>query len=273
MGFIRSFFYRLRESNHARKAARSHLKAAKNEDPEQFLALAANYIDLAQTYFGSSFSESAEARIARTTELFLNLWQNLRYAERLSDFEFMLGQSLIGSTTEYSSTASPDPSVNRLRKLTPLTRFAYLAYVSGNWPSRWVALVMRIKAPALHTLLSEARCELCDISWTSLSEEERNCLEAISVSLDDKPNVRVNKAISKRSKSCPRVTEIRAQWLELRLEVVEVRMRYIPDQTEREQLLKDILNSITDTPMRKPQLVDKVVNTVQFSRHGKSKAS
>jgi hypothetical protein len=273
MDFIRRLFYRLKRSDHVRKAARSHLKTAKNADREQYLALAANYIDLTQTFSGCSFAESTEERMARMTQLFNGLWQNLPYAERLSDFEFMLAQALIESSPEQGSVTSPEPLVTKLRLLSPQTRFAFLAYTFGNWPLRWVALVMRIKAPALHRLLSEARCELCGISWESLAQEERDCLEAISVSLDKSPNVRANKSLSKRTRAYPRVMEIKAHWLELRPELVEVRLRYIPNQDAREQLLTNILSAITDESMQRPALVDRMVNTVHFSRHAKIKVS
>ena len=273
MGNIRRFFDWLKRSDPARKAARSHLKAAKRGDREQYLALAANYIDLAQTFFGCSCAEPTELRIARVTQLFDELWQNLPYAERLSDFEFMLAQALIESTSDQGLTASPEALVIKLRMLSPQSRFACLAYAFGHWPLRWIALVMRIKQPALHRLLSEARCELCSISWESLAQEERDCLEAISSKLDTCPNVRANKSLSKRTSGYPRVKEIKAHWLELRPELVEVRMRYALNQDEREQLLSNILDAIADGSMQRPALVDRMVNTVHFSRHSKIKVS
>lgn len=273
MGFIRRLFYRLTHSSNARKAARSLLKTAKTEDREQYLALAANYVDLAQTYYGCSFSEPVEARMARVTQLFLGLWQNLRYAERLSDFEFMLADALIESTSEQPAITSKEALVTKLRLLSPQTRFAGLAYAFGNWPLRWVALAMRIKSGPLHHLLSEARCELCGVSWESLADEERACLVAISASLDKSPNVRANKALNKRARYYPRVNEIKAQWLELRPELVEVRMRYTPSQDEREQLLKNILAAIAEAPMQQPPFVDRMVNSLHFSRHTKIKVS
>ncbi len=273
MGFIRRFFNRLKRSDPGRKASRSHLKAAKHGDREQYLALAANYIDLSQTFFGCSFAETTEQRMARVTQLFNELWQHLPYAERLSDFEFMLAQALIDSTSDQSLTTSLEPLVTKLRLLSAPSRFAFLAYAFGNWPQRWIALVMRIKAPALHRLLSEARCELCSISWESLAQEERDCLEAISAALDTCPNVRANKSLSKRTCAFPRVKEIKADWLELRPELVEVRMRYVLDQKNREQLLSNILDATAEQSMQRPALVDRMVNTVHFSRHSKIKVS
>ncbi|CAA6678140.1 MULTISPECIES: hypothetical protein [unclassified Lentimonas] len=273
MGFIRRIFCWLKRSDPARKAARSHLKAAKRGDREQYLALAANYTDLAQTFFGCSFSEPTGLRMARVTQLFNELWQNLPYAERLSDFEFMLAQALIDSTSDQKLTTSKQALVTKLRLLNAPSRFACLAYAFGNWPLRWVALVMRIKTPALHSLLSQARCELCSISWESLSSEERECLEAISATLDTCSSVSANKALNKRTSKHPRVMEIKAQWLELRPELVEVRMRYVLNLEDREELLSNILDATAAEAMQRPALVDRMVNTVHFSRHSKIKVS
>jgi hypothetical protein len=157
--------------------------------------------------------------------------------------------------------------------LSPELRFAFLAHEFENWPHRWVALVMRSQPRALHRLLSEARCELCGVSWDSLSKEERDCLESISVSLDKCPNLKVNRALSKRVTQFPRVTEIKALWLELRPELVEVKHRYIPDQEELDAILKDILSSIEGKQMRRPAMVDRVLNTVHFSRHARIQVS
>lgn len=273
MNSIRRFFNWLKRSDPARKAARSNLKAAKRGDREQYLALAANYIDLTQTFFGCSFAEPKELRMARVTQLFSELWQKLPYAERLSDFEYMLAEALIESTSDHRITNSPNALVTKLRHLSAQSRFAFLAYACGNWPLRWIALVMRINTTTLHKLLSEARCELCSIRWESLTFEERDCLQAISASLENCSNVRANKLLSKRTRTIPRVKDIKAHWFELRAELVEVRMRYILDQTKREALLTAILDATADESMQHPALVDRMVNTVQFSRHSKIKVS
>jgi hypothetical protein len=273
MGYIRRFFFRLCNSTRERKAGRSYLKAAKNEDREQYLALAANYAELAQIYFGSSISEPAETRIQRVEQVFLQLWKLLRYAERLSDFEYMLANALIENAAETDKITSTEPLVMKLRLLAPKTRFAFIAYEFENWRLRGVAMTMHIRPKALHRLLSEARCELCGVSWESLTTEERACLEAISASLDASPNLRANKLLSERISLYPRVLEIRAQWLELRPELVEVRHRYLPSQEEREQLLKNIFAAIAIAPMARPPIMNRVVNTVHFSRRRKSKVS
>ncbi len=273
MGVIRRYFFRLCCSSPERKANRALLKAAKNEDHEQYLSLAANYADIAQVYFGSSVSEASDIRIARVEQVFLGLWQHLRYAERLSDFEYMLASALIENVPENGAIHSTEALVMKLRLLAPNTRFAFIAYEFDNWPLRWVALVMRIRLTALHRLLSEARCELCGISWESLAEEERECLQAISVALNCSPNLRVNKALGERISLYPRVSQIKALWLELRPQLVEVRHRYTPDQVEREQLLKNIYSAILETPMKRPPLMDRMVNTVHFSRHHTIKVS
>lgn len=270
---ISRFFGWLKRSDPARKAARSQLRAAKRGDREQYLSLVSNYVDLAQTFLGCSSAEPAEMRIARVTQLFNELWQNLPYSERVSDFEYMLAQALIESTSDQGLTTSTEALVIKLRILSPESRFAFLAYAFGNWPPRWIALIMRIKQAALHRLLSEARCELCSISWESLACEERDCLEAISAKLDTCPDIRTNKSLCKRSSAYPRVKEIKAHWLELRSELVEVRMRYTLNQCEREQLLSNILDAIADSSMQRPAFVDRMVNTVHFSRHSKIKVS
>lgn len=266
---IRRFFFRLYHSTKSRKASRELLKSAKRGDREQYLSLVSSYINLSQAYLGSSFAEEPEKRLLRTEHVFVDLWSRLGYAERLSDFEFMLAQSLLEcADSDEGVLFSPEPLVTKLRLLEPTTRLAILAYEFEKWPLRWVGLILRMRPKMLHSLLSEARCELCGISWESLSKEERQCLETISIHFDSCPNVKANQALSAKVCDYPRVLEIKAMWLELRPQLVEVRHRYIPEQPDREQLLGQIFERIQNAAMQKPAVIDRMVNTVYFSRHG-----
>lgn len=262
LDFLKSF----RSSSNYRKAGRAHLNVAK-EDPEQFLGLVANYIDLAYTFYGSCHADPVEFRRERVSQLFLQLWRQLGYAERLSDFEFMLAQALIQSSDDEGRISSPEPMVTKVRLLSPRVRFALLAYEFEKWPIRWVKLVMRMRPQELHALLAEARCELCGVSWESLAEAERNCLIEICDAMDCCPDIAKNKAIHEQAKQFPRVMEIKAEWLELRPELVEVRLRFVPDQAEREAAMAAVLNAIDGVPIQRAPIVDRMVNTVHFSRH------
>ncbi len=273
MGQLQRCLLRLTHSSPERKARRAALFSAKKCNPESYLALAANYLDLAVVYFGNSINEARQTRLDRTSQIFNVLWQHLPYAERVSDFEYMLASSLIDNSPKNGSVQSEDPLVTRIRLLDPRVRFAFLAYEFERWSSRWVALVMRTKPGALHRLLAQTRCELCGINWNSLNHEEQDCLRAISSSFDKCPNLRVNRALCKRVGRCPRISEIKAQWLELRSDIVEIRHHYLPSQEEREATLNSIFSQTRQIDMRRPALVDRVVNTVHFSRHERFKVS
>jgi hypothetical protein len=273
MSSLQSIFFRLTYATPERKASRVHLKQAKTGDAEAYLALSANYLDLALVYFGGCLHEPVETRFARVEQVFSALWQHLPYAERVSDFEYMLANALLENAPEHGPIASSEALVTKLRLLAPENRFAFIAYEFENWPIRWVALLMRTRPRAMHRLLSEARCELCGVSWESLAGEERACLEAISLSLDSSPNLRTNRELGRRVSTFPRVSEIKALWLELRPELVEVRHRYLPEASDRERLMGNILKSAQSAPMSKPPFMDRVVNTVHFARHAKIKVS
>lgn len=273
MNSFRNFLFRLTHSTPERKATRDQLKRAKAGDSEAYLVLASHYLDLSLVYFGGCLHEDRVLRYARAEQVFAALWKLLPYAERVSDFEFMLANALIENAPESGTILSEEALVTKLRLLDPKYRFAFIAYEFENWSLRWVALLMRVRPSAIHQLLSEARCELCGVSWDSLSDEERECLEAISVSMDKCPNVRANKALSQKVSQFPRVAEIKAQWLELRPELVEVRHRYLPEQAKREELMANILKSTESSKMSQPPLVDRVVNSVHFTRHAKINVS
>lgn len=266
---LRSYLWRLSHSSRARKVGRMQLKAAKNGNAEQFLCLAATYIDLTTCYLGASFSEKESERNARTENVFVALWQQLAYAERLSDFEFILASLLFKNTSSGASITSKSAIVRKMRLLEPKVRFALIAYELENWPLRWVSLLMRLKPSELHAILAEARCELCGVSWESLALDERKCLQQISQSQDKYPNIQTNKQLKNRTAIYPRISNIRAQWLELKPELVEVKMRYKSNLINRELILKNLLESTNQTSFIKPAIVDRMVNTMNFSRHSK----
>ena len=273
MNYLRRFFSRITHANTERKANRSLLKRAKSGHLESYLVLVANYLDLPLVYFGTSIHEEPNSRHARVEQVFIELWKHLPFAERLSDFEYMLASALLENTPKSGGITSPEALVIKLRLLAPKNRLALIAYEFEGWPLHWIALLLRIRARALHSLLSEARCELCGISWESLAEEERDCLKAISGAMDKSPNIRTNKALSRRVATYPRVNQIKALWLELRPELVEVRHRYLLETTKREQVLGNILQAVKTAPMNQPPFVDRVVNTVHFARHARIKVS
>lgn len=273
MSPIRRLYSRFTQNERARKAGRAQLKAAKTGDHEQYLSLISAYIDIAHVYFGSTLAESVETRSQRASALFLELWKHIQYAERLSDFEYMLASALIQSTPNNCSIQSPEPLVTKVRRLAPDIRFALLAYEFEKWPIRWVKLVMRMRPTQLHRLLAQARCELCGVNWDSLALEERNCLAEISLSMDESPNIRRNQKISAKTSEFPQVTEIKAEWLELHPQLVEVRHRFIPTQPTREKTLETTLNSIIQVSPIKPPFMDRIVNSVHFSRHETIKIS
>ena len=260
-------------SDPVRSAARLLLKSAKRGDREQYLSLAANYIDFTQYFLSCISGKCKEKRITLVALLFNELWKNLPYVKRLSDFEFMLATALIEGTRDQILTTSSCTIINRIRSLSPQRQFIYLAHTLGNWPLRWIALATRSRPSRMHRILSEIRCELCATSWEALKKEEKKCLEAISVELNNYPNVQINKSLCKRTLAHPRVMEIKANWLELRAELVEIRIRNALDPRERESLLSGILDAITDGSMKQPALIDRMLNVVQFSRHAKIKVS
>lgn len=270
---LRRFYLRLTHASPERKACRELLLAAKKGDAEQYLALTSHYIGLVQAYYGNCLHEPADNRVARTCQLFVTLRQHLKYVERLSDFEYMLARALIDSGLDDGPIASSEPLVTRLRLLSPEVRFAFLANELGQWPIRWVALVLRLRPARLHRLLAEARCELCGFSWESLTDGEQACLLAISACLDNCPNFKQNQALAKQAADYPRVAEIKAHWLELRPRLVEVRHRYLPDDEQKAQILRQILSGVAEAPMLRPRLVDRLVNTVHFSRGTQIKVS
>lgn len=264
---------RVNLSNPERSAQRAHLKAAKGNAPENYLALAANYSQLVNLYFGVSSAEPDETREECSRQLFAELWQQLDYAERLSDFEYMLTCALLHSSPELPQIHSQDPLRLNIQQLPPVARFALLAYELENWKFERLAMILRIRPTALHRLLSQTRCALCGIEWSALAKEEQICLENISRALDSRPNLRANRALSEQVSLFPRVSELRAEWLALRPELVEIRCRYDFSPSERETLLKNIYNTIELLPLKRAPLMDRVINTVHFSRHRQIKVS
>lgn len=271
MKSLRNITLRLTNADTERKAKRALLKQAKFGNTKDYLSLTEEYINLPLVYFGSSLHESKEKRFERVEQIFTALWQQLHYAERLSDFEYMLTRAIIDNTPKCVNFKSTDPLVTKLRLLEPESRFAFISYEFEKWSSRWVALSMRVRPNLFHRLISQARCELCGVSWESLIDEECLRLEEVSHSMDRSPNLQDNKILSIRVSNLPRVNEIKALWLELRPQLVEIHYRYVPKG--REQILDNISTAIQLEPMNRPPIMDKLINAIHFVRHAKINVS
>ncbi len=96
---LRSYLWRLSHSSRARKVGRMQLKAAKNGNAEQFLCLAATYIDLTTCYFGTSFSEKESERNTRTENVGARVIYDIVTAVDASSRPFVLSLDSGGQMT------------------------------------------------------------------------------------------------------------------------------------------------------------------------------
>ena len=127
MNSLQSVLFRLTHATPERKASRVHLKMAKTGDVEAYLSLTAKYVDLSLVYFGGCLRENAETRFTRVEQVFTALWQHLPYAERVSDFEYMLANALLENAPNCGTITSTEALVTKLRLLAPKNRFAFIA--------------------------------------------------------------------------------------------------------------------------------------------------
>jgi len=252
----------------ARSTQRARLRAARHKDRDHFLALAAEYLDFAAEYLAATIDEDDDARENRLIRLFLRLWECLPFTGRLSDFEHLFASALIRGIPDGGDAApSGEPWLAKLRELDPRLRFVLVAHELERWDPRATALALRVKRSGLHRWLARARCELCGADWDSLDDRERACLDAVSRSLDASPKLAANRHLCQRVRRMPRVGRIKAEWLEARSALVELRPRLRLDDAGRERALGRLRDHVHPEAMRRPQVRQRLLNSLRFSRH------
>lgn len=249
-----------------RSLLRSDLKSAVRGNNEAFGQLVSHYLDFAaESLFMLGWCDDEE-RTQILLSVFSSLWRSLRFIKRLSDFERALVVQL-----QALSENRPQKSCGR-RKMKSLNnefKLLLVAHEMERWSMHSLRLAFRARTHEIRQHLLEFRAQLLKIDLGDLDPPTRELLERVNLSLDSDFSNRRRKNLIHAVAQSPVAKQFKAGWLLYRGEMVELRHQMRSTEEERALFMEKLLTEVSQEPMEKPTLADRIVNRVTFTRFPK----
>jgi hypothetical protein len=249
-----------------RSLLRSDLKSAKRGNNTAFNLLVSHYFDFAtESFFILGWCEDEERTQVLQT-LFCSLWRSLRFIRRLSDFE----RALVVQCQTLSSTKSRKSScVRTVRSLDSDAKLLLVACEMERWSMHSLRLAFRSKTREIRRRRLELRSQLLKIDLSDVDKPTMGLLKRVNLSLDTEFSNRHRKNLIRAVAKSPIAKHFKAGWLLYRGEMVELRHQMRSTDEECTQFLEKLLAKVSQAPMEKPTLGDRLVNTIHFTRFPK----
>ncbi|MFW5883031.1 MAG: hypothetical protein ACOCVG_01555 [Verrucomicrobiota bacterium] len=249
----------------SRRERRQSMRAAARGDRSAFLGLTRAYLPLAAEYLAlSGYADSAE-REAALVRLFAELWTRVSYAQRLSDFERMLAEALIQTPAQELDECGLAAQVSSLDSR---NRFLLVAHELEDWPLRWLGLATGLKVEDLRARMVRLRCYFAGLEPASLDDRGHHALHCIASTIGQPLTLKQQAHLCETVRQSEAVKEFRANWLEVRCDLIERRQDLRGELEQRQaDILHGIANAITYAEPRRPRIVEQVANRLAFSRY------
>ncbi len=261
-------FRHLRRIQHLRDIPRVQLrywlKVGSRGDKKAYLSLIRCYINLVLEYLYFSGFEVEEERREVARKIFHGAWSRLQYANRVSDFEYLLFRILILHSAPIESIR--DSLARQIANLPPYQRFALVAREMEDWHPYWIGLAGRVKPKTISQWLKDSRCLLAHLESQDLCSRNRRVLKGVSRSFDRDLSDSKKLKLARHLEEYPRVKAFKSEWLELRCALIELRQDLrLPDE-DQETFILELGMRLTADSFIQPLLIHRIFNFLRFNR-------
>lgn len=218
----------------------SRARAGSQED---YISVIKRYESLAFGYFRVSAPLQLTEAMNATQEVFFNLWENLRFHSKISDFEAALVERLVARDLD-SGSLSPDPRIMALGQLSAQDRVIALAVEIGNWSVETAARALGVSPSVMARDLLRIRCDLIGLHFINLTEDEKRVLRELSTHLCRDLSKKQRKKMADATCRSPELRDFKARCLEKRCEMVELWLDFRLTPEEEQWLLEGIVGLI-----------------------------
>ena len=249
-----------------RSLLRSDLKSAVRGNEDAFGQLVSHYLDFAaESLFMLGWCDDEE-RNQVLQSVFSSLWRSLRFIKRLSDFE----RALVVQLQALSENRCHKSCGGRnMKSLKSESKLLLVAHEMERWSMHSLRLAFRSKTNEIRQHLLELRAQLLKIELSALDQPTLELFERISLSLDNDLSDRRRKNLIHAVAKSPIAKQFKAGWLLYRGEMVELRHQMRSTEEDRAQFMEKLLAEVSQEPMVKPTLADRLMNRVNFTRFPK----
>lgn len=246
----------------SRGTLRKQLHKAAKGNTQAFEAVTNQYLNFITEYLVVSGYHEEDRIRSYTREVLHNIWQRAAYIRRVSDFE----RQLFIFLKQIPVNVAPfqDVLTQRLVMLNSLQRFLVVGRDLESWTSKNLSLATRVPKYELGRPLFDAWKTLVGFKAAELDFNTNECMEKVVESMEGGLDHTQHRRLCKKVKENPTASGFKADCLNLRCELVELRQNARLDSPEREDFLADLREDVATIEQLKPELGEMLKNQVSF---------
>ena len=248
-----------------RNKVRSLLKKSGDRNPCAFTQAAACYNEFLSEYFYLLGFTSVDARLEEIRSTLLRCWQYAPYIRRVSDFERFL-QIQLERSAHVPSLDLPESSYRTINDLNHTQRFLLVARNYQNWSYRALHLATRIKKSEITHALTKMKCVLTGFDPEELTDSEWELLLQVNDLIEGELKTREIRAIEKAIAKRPLILKFKADWLQFRCGLAEIKEQMLIRPERIEQFKESLTQDLDSIPVKQPKLRDALINQISFTR-------
>jgi len=248
-----------------RNQVRSLLRKSGERNPCAFTQAAACYTEFLSEYFYLLGFTSVEARLEQIRATYLRCWKYTPYIRRVSDFERFL-QTQLERLPTVPSLKLPEETYHRINDLDHTQRFLLVARNYQNWSYRALHLATRIKKSEITHALTKLKCVLTGFQTEKLTDSEWSLLLQVNDLIEGELKTREIRAIEKAIAKRPLLLKFKADWLQFRCGLAEIRDQMLISPEEATQFKESLSEDLRSIPVMHPKLSDALINQISFTR-------
>lgn len=246
----------------SRGILRKTIRLAGRGDRYAFKAVADPYLNFVTEYLVVTGYHDSDRIRSLTRKIFQNLWQRIAYTRRVSDLE----RQLFIFLKQIPVNVSPfqDLLTQKLVMLNALQRFLLVGRDLENWNSKNLSLASRLPKQDLSQPLYDAWKILVGFKKADLDFTTNECMQKVVESMEGGLDAYQQKRLCRKVKENATVSAFKADCLNLRCELVELRQNSRWDAKEKKQFFEELLEDIALITPAKPDLVERFQNQLSF---------
>ena len=246
----------------SRGQLRKQLRKAAKGDTQAFEGVADHYLNFITEFLVISGYHEEERIQGYCREVLHNIWLRSSYIRRVSDFE----RQLFIFLKQIPINVAPfqDLLIQRLVMLNSLQRFLVVGRDLESWSSKNLSLATRVPKYELRKPLYDAWKVLVGFRLSNLDFNTNECMEKVVENMEGALDHSQQRRLCKKVKENAKASAFKADCLNLRCELVELRQNARWDHETRSQFMQELLEDIATIEQLQPELSERLKNQVSF---------
>ena len=241
---------------------RKQLRKAAKGSQEAFEQVTRHYLDFITEFLVVSGYHEEDQLRRYSREVLHNIWLRSSYIRRVSDFErqlFIFLKQIPVNVAPFQNLLT-----QRLVMLNSLQRFLVVGRDLESWSTKNLSLATRVAKYELSKPLYDAWKILVGFKTSGLDFNTNECMERVIENMEGTLDHAQQQRLYKKLKENPTASQFKADCLNMRCELVELRQNARWDQDTKDAFIAELLEDISTIKPLKPELGERLKNQVSF---------